>query len=275
MRIKVTHETIYTYRPPARSVMQVLRLTPRSHEGQYVREWRIDVNRDCRLRAAEDPLGNITHGFALDEPVEELAIRIDGTVETHDTAGVVRHGIERFPPGLFLRGTALTRADEAIQGLASSVQVEAGGDGLATMHALTARVHELIAFVPGTTTSFPEAAQALAQGKGVCQDHAHVLLAAARRLGIPCRYVSGHLLRDAGPVLQEAAHAWVEAHLPHLGWVGFDPANGVCPTENYIRIAIGLDYLGAAPVRGTRYGGGGESLEVRVRVHDARRQSQA
>jgi transglutaminase-like putative cysteine protease len=103
---------------------------------------------------------------------------------------------------------------------------------------------------------------------------AHIFIAAARSLSIPARYVSGHLTRT-DQVDQEAAHAWAEAHVEGLGWVAFDPANGVSPTEAYVRIAIGLDYLGAAPVRGTVYGGGRESMTVTLSVKDQAVQTQA
>jgi transglutaminase-like putative cysteine protease len=91
-------------------------------------------------------------------------------------------------------------------------------------------------------------------------------------MGAPARYVSGHLARDDGQIDQEAAHAWCEAYVQDLGWVGFDPANGICPSQSHVRVAIGLDYLGAAPVRGSRYGGGGEQLDVRLRVTQAEQQ---
>jgi transglutaminase-like putative cysteine protease len=103
---------------------------------------------------------------------------------------------------------------------------------------------------------------------------AHVFIAAARVVGIPCRYVSGHLLRSDGANEQEAGHAWAEAHVSGLGWVGFDPANGICPTEAHVRVGIGLDYLGAAPVRGTQIGGSEEKLAVAIQVDRAGSQQQ-
>jgi transglutaminase-like putative cysteine protease len=118
----------------------------------------------------------------------------------------------------------------------------------------------------GATTPDHTAAAAWAQKQGVCQDHAQIFIACARRLGIPARYVSGHLHRRDGVIDQDAAHAWAEAHVEGLGWVGFDPANGVCPTEHYVRVACGLDALGATPIRGTSYGGGGERMTVALRV---------
>jgi transglutaminase-like putative cysteine protease len=112
-------------------------------------------------------------------------------------------------------------------------------------------------------------AEALARGAGVCQDHTHVFIAAARHLGFPARYVSGYLQAGAGEAPQEAQHAWAEVRIPDLGWAGFDAANGISPDPHYVRVACGLDYEYAAPVRGSRRGGGGEDLDVSVEVGEA------
>jgi transglutaminase-like putative cysteine protease len=109
----------------------------------------------------------------------------------------------------------------------------------------------------------------------VCQDLTHILIAAARSIGIPTRYISGHFHRDDGVIDQDAGHAWAEAFVPDLGWVAFDATNGICATDAHVRVAAGLDYLGAAPVRGTRYGGSGETLAVNVHVNQTQRQSQS
>jgi len=127
-------------------------------------------------------------------------------------------------------------------------------------------------FEVGLTGTATKAGDALAAGHGVCQDFAQIFVASARLLGIPARYVSGHLARDEA---QEAAHAWAEACVPDIGWIGFDPANGISPTDHYLRVAIGLDYLDAAPIRGARRGGGTESLTVSVDAAAAMRQSQS
>ena len=140
---------------------------------------------------------------------------------------------------------------------------------LERLHRLMAGIHGSVAFEVGVTTPTHTAAEVLALGRGGCQDHAHVFIACARQMGMPARYVSGHLLRRDGRDDQEAAHAWAEAWIPDLGWVGFDPANGICATDRYVRVAAGLDYRGAAPVRGASYGGGGERLAVRLNVRDA------
>src|SRR5882724_2849443 len=120
MRIRISHLTSYRYATPATSVIQRLRLTPRNHEGQYVARWRIDVSADCRLEQHEDAFGNITHAFTAEGPFNELSVQVVGEVETRDTQGVVRDSVERFPPSLYLRETALTAPDVDIAAFALS-----------------------------------------------------------------------------------------------------------------------------------------------------------
>ena len=275
MRISIAHETVYSYGAPASAVIQTLRLTPRNFAGQHVVKWRVEVDQDCRLEAQEDAFGNIAHTFTATGPVERLAVRVEGLVETTDTSGIVKGSVERFPPALFLRETDLTRPDAAVRAYAEQCRAAAGGAELATLHALMRSLNADMTFDKDPTQTTTTAAEAFALKRGVCQDFAHIFIAAARHLGIPARYVGGYFLHADGTVDQEAGHAWAEAHVEDLGWVGFDPANGICPAEAHIRIAAGLDYLGAAPVRGTRYGGGGEALSVKVQVDQAQRQVQS
>jgi transglutaminase-like putative cysteine protease len=126
-------------------------------------------------------------------------------------------------------------------------------------------VHERVAYVIGATHVHTSAAEALKDGMGVYQDHAHIFISAARALGLPARYVSGYFLTDSDEP-SEAHHAWAEVWIKGLGWLGFDPANRLCPTDRYVRLACGLDSASAAPVRGTRRGGVQEVLDVTVEV---------
>jgi transglutaminase-like putative cysteine protease len=274
MRIRVAHQTTYRYDPPAKSAIQLLRLTPRNHDGQYVVRWRIEVSEDCQLVPREDAFGNLTHGFSVDGPITELRLRVEGEAETQDTNGLVRGTLERFPPTLYLRETPLTAADAAIVAFADEVARQADAP-LDRLHALQLRLYEMFVFDPDPTHAATSAPEAFALKRGVCQDYAQVFIAAARRLALPARYISGYFLRADGTSIQEAGHAWAEAYVPDLGWVAFDPANGICATEAHVRVAVGLDYLGAAPVRGARYGGGAETLAVHVHVDQASRQSQS
>lgn len=274
MRLRIAHATTYHYQPAASGVIQILRMTPGSHDGQYVANWQIDVSSDSRLDMHLDAFGNITHVLTLG-PVEELVIRVEGLIETHNTGGVLKGTDERFPPSLFLRTTDLTLVNPEMAAFARNLRDESESDSLGFLHGLLVQLNEHMTFDTSPTHTATTAEEAFALRRGVCQDYAHIFIACARSAGIPARFVSGHFLRADGKVDQEAGHAWAEAYVPDLGWVGFDAANGICTTDAHARVAIGLDYLGAAPVRGTRYGGGRETLEVAVRVDQAGRQSQS
>jgi transglutaminase-like putative cysteine protease len=264
MRLRIAHSSVYRYDPPTAGVIQVLRLTPRNHEGQYVERWRIDVVPDARLAAHEDAFGNITHVFTTDGPLEELRVDVDGAVETQNANGVVRGTVERFPPSLFLRDTALTQADSAIRDFAQKIRDSSGGVALAELHGLLDRLFEDCAGDVATSPTPANAAEAFARKRGGPKDLAHIFIGAARTLGIPARFVRGYFRKPNAEA--DTSHAWAEAYVPDLGWVGFDPSNGCCPTDGHVRVAIGLDSLGAAAVRGTRLGVGAETLAVAIKV---------
>lgn len=274
MRLRISHETTYRYETPPSAVTQILRLTPRNHEGQYVVRWRLELSEDCQLHEHEDAFGNITHTFTAEGPLDRLTVAVDGEVDTQDTHGVVRNAVERFPPSFFLRETDLTQPDKAIREFAEDVRGKGDIEPLPLLHALLRALNTEIVFDPHPTMTTTTAAQAFALRRGVCQDLTHIFIAASRHLGIPARYVGGHFRRIDGVVDQEAGHAWAEAHVPDLGWIAFDPTNGISATDAHVRVAAGLDYLGASPVRGTRFGGSGEILKVAIAVAQARGQSQ-
>lgn len=274
MRIRISHLTSYRYETPATSVIQILRLTPRNHDGQYVAHWRIDVSTDCRLVQHEDAFGNIRHAFTAEGPFDELSVVVEGEVETRDTHGIIRGAVERFPPSLFLRETPLTSPDPAIANFAAASRDAARGDVLALLHVMLDRLHQDMNCDSDRTHTATKAAEAFACRRGASQDFAHIFIAAAHSLGIPARYVGGYVRREDGVVGEDARHAWAEARVPELGWVAFDPANGMCATDAYVRVAVGLDHLGAAPLRGMRYGGGAEVMTVKVEIEQAAQQTQ-
>ena len=274
MRIRISHATSYAYDTPPTGVTQLLRLTPRDHDGQHVVSWRIDLSEDCLLHQHEDAFGNITHSFTAEGPFNKLTVEVAGEVDTQDTDGLVSGAVERFPPQLYLRETSLTQTDAAIIDFAQATRAATNGDTLILLHALLTALNREIAFDTDPTHAATTAAEAFSLRRGVCQDITHIFVAAARALGVPARYVGGHFHRADGVTAQDAGHAWAEAYVENLGWIGFDPTNGICITDAHVRVAVGLDYLGAAPVRGTRFGGGGETLTVAVRVDQARQQAQ-
>lgn len=275
MRIRIWHDTIYNYSWPVTGVIQTLRLTPRNTQGQYVMGWRIDVSADCPLSHHVDAFGNVTHTLTADGPLNQLVVHVEGEAEIEDTNGIVKGTVEPFPPSLFLRETPLTQASEEIQAFAQDVTGRVAREPLPMLHALLDNLPQTIVFDTDPTHVHTTAAEAFALKRGVCQDISHIFISAARSLGIPARYVSGYFHRSDGMNEQQAGHAWAEAFVEDLGWVGFDATNGMCPTDAYLRVAVGLDYLSAAPVRGSRIGGDGEELDVRVRVQQGPAQVQS
>jgi len=166
---------------------------------------------------------------------------------------------------LFLRDTSLTRADRAIRDFAQQVRAASGGEASAELHALLRGLRDEIA--PASVPSEPAATapEVFARKRGGAQDSTHVFIGAARSLGIPARYVAGYFCAGGGATPQ-SDYAWAEAFVPDVGWVGFDPAKGACPTDAYVRVAVGLDALGAALMRGKRYGAGDETLKIAVKM---------
>ncbi len=278
MLIHVRHVTRYVYAEPVSYSVQSLRLTPAPFQGQRIVQWRVDVPGCGKPLEFSDGFGNTVQLVAVSGVHRELVVEASGTVETKDTSGVVQGLAKAIPPRVFLKETVLTKPDAAIRDLAKAVN---GTDGLAKLHALCGAIRDRIEYAKGYTGAHTSAAEALADGKGVCQDHAHVFIAAARTIGVPARYVTGYLLQEADKpdtvesepadgeqeaALPQAPHAWAEAWIESLGWVGFDVANRVCPTDRYVRLATGLDAGSAAPVVGSRRGGAGETLDVSVAV---------
>ncbi len=251
MELAVRHQTTYRYATPANQVSLLLRLQPGALNCQQPGAWAVTVNgtpvTDFPLNAFGDGEGFYHRRGAF----SEMEIVATGTVTTQERHGIVSGFPHEAPLPVFLRQTQLTRPDAAILALARSIDER---EPIPRLHALSARVREAIAYEGGATTPATSAAEALALGRGVCQDHTHLFVSAARSLGIPARYVSGYLLADEAAHALRETHAWAEAWVDGLGWIGFDATNGLCVTELYVRLCSGLDAHDAAPVRGSVYG---------------------
>ena len=224
---------------------------------------------------ARDGYGNCVTALYIDEPVTTLTITATGQVVTDDRAGVVSGLPSDLPAGVFLRSTPLTTPDEALCDFARDVAGRTTST-LDRLHTLSNSLSQRMSFDTESSRVSTSAASAFEAGRGVCQDYAHIFIAAARAIDIPARYVSGHLFRRHGEEAQPASHAWTEAWVEGLGWVAFDPTNGICADDNYVRIASGLDFADVSPIVGVRRGGGVEEMTVEVRVTRTapRRQSQ-
>jgi len=265
MLIRVRHHTRYRYGYLVDHALQRLRLTPVATPAQDILDWSITSPGIETGVQYQDAYGNTTHLAVSPEPVAEIEVVATGLVETRDTHGVVGYDKLATPASVFLRETPATAPDRALQWFADQIPA---GKPLERLHALMAQIHQRIEFDTDATHTGTNAHEAFAQRRGVCQDHAHVFICVARLLGIPGRYVTGYLyMPDEAPAV--AHHAWAEAYVDDLGWTGFDAANGISPNDHYIRLACGFDAHGTAPVTGTRRGGGDETLEVEVQLHQA------
>ena len=275
--LSIRHVTRYDYTPPAAGIVTRMRLWPTRFDTQDAGSWTVTANGEPVTPALRGPFGVQEGLWSADGPLEAVEVVAEGRVTRQDDAGVVRGLKERAPPEVFLRTTERTAPDAAIRDLAASACQD---DRLATLHALSAAVRDAIAYVPDTTDMGTQAAAALAQGEGVCQDHAHVFAAAARTLGIPARYVAGYYFpgdalpgtpSPSEPTVGAAVetHGWAEGHVPGLGWVGFDVANRVCPTREHVRVACHLDASRAALISGAVAGQTEERLTATVTISQA------
>jgi transglutaminase-like putative cysteine protease len=264
MRLAIRHTTRYRFSGPVVHGVQRLRLTPKETQGQSIHEWTMEMSGASEQFSYDDQNFNHVTFVAVDEGVEEVVITCRGTVSTEDKAGVIGRHAGHKPLWAFLGQTDLTRPGPRVRQLLASI-ARRDDDVVAMLHDLSAAVRERIVYETGHTHVNTTAEEALITGYGVCQDHAHAFIAAARALDVPARYVSGYLMMN-DRIEQEATHAWAEAWVAGLGWVGFDVSNGISPDPRYVRVATGRDYRDAAPVTGISFGAVTESLLVDLAV---------
>ena len=266
MRLKITHVTTYSYDTPVDYALQQLRLIPKSGHGQGVIAWTSSIEGGTKQLEFDDHFANHTELVMVDPGTMRIEIASEGDVEIEDRGGVVGKHRGPAPLWLFRDPTPLTAPGPNLRHLAGGIRSAfKEPEGIDPLHALSAEIAGAVAYETGRTDAGTGAEEALAAGHGVCQDHAHIMIAAARLLGYPARYVSGYLMMDA-QVEQDASHAWAEVWTEALGWVGFDVSNGICPDARYVRVATGRDYHEAAPIHGVRHGAGGERLHVTLQV---------
>lgn len=264
MRLVIRHRTEFAYADAAAHSVQYVRLTPRPDPVQQVLNWRLSA--PGSLQEWRDGFGNVVHTVVAPGPHGVLAIEAAGEVETVETHGIVPLEPHGLPPQFYLHPTPLTTADETVRAFAAGFEAERARGTLQALHALMGGIHQKVTYAAGETHVHSTAAESLALGSGVCQDHAHLFLACCRLWGVPARYVSGYLHTVAEDGRHLGSHAWAEALVEHLGWVSFDPSNCQSATHAYVRLAVALDYQGAAPLRGVRRGGSEEEMRVQVQV---------
>ena len=262
MRLTIRHQTSYHFETPVKYGLQQVRKTPKSSHQQSVLSWRTQVTGGRRELGYEDHHNNTVELISYEREAQHLILVSEGEVELSDNHGILGRHRGTSPLWLYLQSTARTKAGPGVKAILRDTPK---AEALEELHALAGVIRETVAFEIGRSQPEWGAEEAIAEGKGVCQDHTHIFLSCARELGYPARYVSGYLMLN-DRTAQEAMHAWAEAHVDGLGWVGFDVSNGISPDTRYVRVATGLDYAEAAPVIGTRIGGMGETLSVAIDV---------
>jgi transglutaminase-like putative cysteine protease len=271
MLIRVEHATSYSYSEPLLASTQYLRMTPVSGRTQAVEAWKLTCP-GAVTHEWQDQYGNVCHTLTIAEPVNQLAIKVSGIVRTRDTNGVVGLSPAELPPDLYLRETSYTVASPSIRDYAERFRANTKSDLIEALHEIMTAIADDVEYSKGETHVHTTGAEALEQGSGVCQDHAHIFCAVCRVLGVPARYVSGYLAHGTEHEAHAASHAWADAYVDHLGWVSFDASNRTCATESYIRTATGLDYGEAGPIRGVRSGGGTETMTFSVKFPSQQQQ---
>ncbi|WP_282092637.1 transglutaminase family protein [Epibacterium ulvae] len=262
MQLRIKHTTRYAFDAPVPFGLQQLRKTPKSFRNQSVLSWSTTVIGGKKELQFEDFHRNTVELVSFDINTESIELISEGVVEVADQNGITGPHAGAAPLWLFKRQTDRTKPGKGVRQLLKNIT---DGSTLDQLHALSAHIKTQIAYETGASQPDWSAEDAIAAGRGVCQDHSHVFVSCARALGVPARYVSGYLMMDDREV-QDATHAWAEAHVDGLGWVGFDVSNGISPDQRYVRVATGLDYSEAAPVIGSRIGAAGEALNVHLEV---------
>ena len=263
MRLSIRHTTRYVFAEPVAHGVQRLRLTPKETQGQRIIDWTMTYQGARKELEYDDQNHNHVTLVSVEGGASEVVVSCCGTVETEDHAGVIGRHAGHMPLWAFLGHTPLTRPGPRLRQLVGTV--ERTPDRVEMLHRLSSVVHGAVSYETGTTHVNTTAEEAVGHGLGVCQDHAHVFIAAARMLDIPARYVSGYLMMN-DRIHQEATHAWAEAWVEGLGWVGFDISNQISPDPRYVRVATGRDYRDAAPITGVSFGAATEDLQVELAV---------
>jgi transglutaminase-like putative cysteine protease len=276
----IRHLTRFRYSHPITESIMETRMHPRSDSHQHCLSFSLSVSPRCRVFSYRDHLGNNVQHFDIPGEHNQLVIVAESVVEQHSPADVPH----------FLSTDAWQVLDELVSGgdywemllpsnyaaetpalvrLAAQMGVTRRDDPLMLVHELNQRLFDYFEYVPRSTRVDSPIDEAIESGRGVCQDFAHTMIALLRHVRIPARYVSGYLYRgreDHDRSTPDATHAWVEALMPHLGWVGFDPTNNLVTHHRHVRTAVGRDYSDVPPTHGVFRGKTDSELYVAVQV---------
>lgn len=281
MQYAIRHITQFDYDAPiCESVMEV-RVCPRTEAQQHCYSHDLTVTPHAQLFAFQDFMGNNVHHFDLPGSHQQLVLESRALVEVHPVQALPNSlpfsawealdasldqgdHLEMTLPSRFATSSGLLREFAIEAGIARS------DDPLTLLREVNEAIHTKFEYIQSSTHVNSPIDDALRVRSGVCQDFAHIFIALVRELGIPCRYVSGYLFHRTGAdgdrSAEDGSHAWVEAFLPDIGWLGFDPTNNILAGERHIRVALGRDYADVPPTRGIFKGDARSTLRVGVRV---------
>jgi transglutaminase-like putative cysteine protease len=276
----VTHLTIYKYSDAISDSTMELRMQPRSDTNQRCRRFTLDISPEVKAASYKDYLGNMIHNFNIHAPHRQLAIKAEALVDVKplpnlpdslplsawDALDAESHERDYYD---FLLDGRYTKSSLLLETLASELDWRRRSDPLSLLRELNSHIYEAFDYEQHVTKVDSSIDVALASRRGVCQDFTHIMLTLVRQIGIPARYISGYLFhqrekKDRSD--EDASHAWLEAWLPELGWIGFDPTNNLLVNDRHIRVSVASDYAEASPSKGVFKGNAKTELEVRVQV---------
>ena len=277
MYYTIRHTTRFRYSAPINESIMEVRIQPRSEGNQYCLDFQLHTSPRAHIMNYRGEFGNRVHHFDIPNSHNQLTITAQTLVDVTAPSPLP----DALSPRTWDELDALTKSGdywdnlmpshfanptELLYALARELDVRRRDDPLTVLRDLNTAIYETFEYSPKTTRVDSPIDEALSLRKGVCQDFAHIMITLTRHLQIPCRYVSGYLSRGEGRSSGEATHAWVEAFLPDLGWVGFDPTNNAVTDERHVRVAIGRDYADVPPTRGVFRGKAESELTVTVRI---------
>ncbi len=279
MFYSIRHITRFRYLTPVREAVMEVIMQPRTEGPQRLAHFQMNLTPRAQIFSYTDHLGNAVHHFNTLKNHDMLSIEVLAGIEMQPHAAVPGAAPRDAWEGLIrdrladdeydmLAANHHTDVTPALESFMAAKNLKPLSDPLSTLWMLSRTVFESFEYDPHATEVDTPLTEVLLHGRGVCQDLSHVMIAIARRFGIPARYVSGYLSHtrsDARPE-PEATHAWVEALVPGIGWVGFDPTNNVIAGERHVRVAVGRDYHDVPPTRGTFKGRPDSELAVAVTV---------
>jgi transglutaminase-like putative cysteine protease len=263
VRLRITHTTTFRYDEPVSEAYMEMRLRPLDAGGQRCESFRLTTDPPGEVRSYVDRFGNGIRHFDTLNPHDRLVVSARSDVSTPESFVAPERELSLLDAFDYLQPTPYAPDSEAVRTFAQGHAVR--DDPMATAQTMLQATHEALAYTPGSTTVKTTADEALAARRGVCQDFAHLMIAACRVLGLPARYVSGYVFAPRRGTAA-ASHAWTDVFVGGHGWMSLDPTHGSAQTDHYVRIATGRDYADVPPTRGVYKGAGKEEMAVDVAV---------